>query len=233
MAARSLTRFRRPAALALLLALGGAAVWFGGPAVLRHVGFFRIRRVELVGAVASKPGDVVRAMRLPAHGSVFDDLRPYAARVLALPGIRSVEVHRRLPGTLVVEVREASAVALAPRGGRLAMVGRNGKFLPFDPAVSAPDLPLIDKPDPAVAKVLGRLQEIDPELFSRITTASQVRGDVVLDLGGRRLWLRPDVTAEVIRAVMAAEQVLGRQGRAWAELDGRFAGQVVVRWRAG
>jgi hypothetical protein len=94
-------------------------------------------------------------------------------------------------------------------------------------------LPLVDRPDPVVARVLGRLQELDPELFSRIVTASQVRGDVVLDLGGRRLWLGPNVSAEVIRAVMAAEQVLGRQGRVWAELDGRFAGQVVVRWRAG
>lgn len=233
MAARGLSRFRRPAAVALLLSLGALAVWFGAPAVLRHVSFFRVRRVELVGARSSEPDAVVRSMRLPARGNVFDDLRPYAARVLALPGIRSAEIHRRLPGTLVVEVREASAVALAPRGGRLAMVGRNGKFLAFDPAVSAPDLPLVDKPDPVVAKVLGRLQDIDPELFSRITTASQVRGDVVLDLGGRRLWLRPDVTAEDIRAVIAAEQVLGRQGRAWAELDGRFAGQVVVRWRAG
>jgi cell division septal protein FtsQ len=233
MAARGLTRFRRPAAIGLLVALGGAAVWFGGPALLRHVSFFRVRRVELVGVTSSKPDVVVRAMRLPARGNVFDDLRPYAARVLALPGIRSAEIHRRLPGTLVVEVREAAAVALAPREGRLAMVGRNGKFLAFDPAVSAPDLPLVDKPDPVVAKALGRLQDIDPELFSRITTASQVRGDVVLDLGGRRLWLRPDVTAEDIRAVTAAEQVLGRQGRAWAELDGRFEGQVVVRWRAG
>lgn len=233
MAARGLTRFRRPAAIGLLVALGGAAVWFGGPALLRHVSFFRVRRVELVGVTSSRPDVVVRAMRLPARGNVFDDLRPYAARVLALPGIRSAEIHRRLPGTLVVEVREAAAVALAPREGRLAMVGRNGKFLAFDPAVSAPDLPLVDKPDPVVAKALGRLQDIDPELFSRITTASQVRGDVVLDLGGRRLWLRPDVTAEDIRAVTAAEQVLGRQGRAWAELDGRFEGQVVVRWRAG
>lgn len=233
MAARGLTRFRRPAVFALLVVLGGSAVWFGGPALLRHVSFFRVRRVELVGVNSSRPDVVVRAMRLPARGNVFDDLRPYAARVLALPGVRSAEIHRRLPGTLVVEVREAPAVALAPRDGRLAMVGRNGKFLAFDPAVSAPDLPLVDRPDPVVARVLGRLQEIDPELFSRITTASQVRGDVVLDLGGRRLWLRPDVTAEDIRAVIAAEQVLGRQGRAWAELDGRFAGQVVVRWRAG
>ena len=233
MAAGRVKRFARPAAAGLAVVLGLTAVWFGGPALLRHVGFFRVRRVELVGVTASKPADVVRAMRLPARGNVFDDLRPYAKRVLALPGIRQAEVHRRLPGTLVVQVTEAEAVALAPREGRLAMVGRNGKFLAFDPAVSAPDLPLVDRPDPAVSRVLGRLQDLDPELFSRIVSASQVRGDVVLDLGGRRLWLRPDVTSEVIRAVMAAEQVLGRQGRAWAELDGRFAGQVVVRWRAG
>jgi cell division septal protein FtsQ len=233
MVARRMRRLVRPAVLALGLALACAAVWFGGPVLLRQVGFFRVRRVELVGVTASKPDEVVRAMKLPARGNVFDDLRPYAMRVLALPGIRSAWVHRRLPGTLVVEVTEASAVALSPRQGRLAMIGRNGKFLAFDPAVSAPDLPLVDRPDPVVARVLGRLQELDPELFSRIVTASQVRGDVVLDLGGRRLWLGPNVSAEVIRAVMAAEQVLGRQGRVWAELDGRFAGQVVVRWRAG
>jgi cell division septal protein FtsQ len=221
----------RPAFLGLLLVLAGLMVWFGGPAVLRRIGFFKIRRVELVGVSAAKPADLVTAMRIPRKANLFDDLGPFQARALAFPGIRSAEVRRRLPGTLVVEVTEARAVALAPRAGRLMMVGRNGKFLPFDPAVSAPDLPVVDQPDPIVARVLGRLQEIDPELFSRVVTASQVGGDVVLDLGGRRLWLRPDVSGEVIRAVMAAEQVLGRQGRAWAELDGRFAGQVVVRGR--
>jgi len=99
------------------------------------------------------------------------------------------------------------------------------------PAEELADLPVIDRPDAAVARVLGRLLDLDPELFSRVVTASQVRGDVQVDLGGPRLWLRPNVTAEVIRAVMAAEQVLGQQGRAWVELDGRFAGQVVVRGR--
>jgi cell division septal protein FtsQ len=222
-------RWLRPVLVALALLLTGATAWFGGPAVLRRISFFKVRRVELVGVSAARPADLVAAMRIPRKGNLFDDLGPYQARVLAFPGIRSAEVHRRLPGTLVVEVTEARAVALASRGGRLMMVGRNGNFLPFDPAVSAPDLPVVDQPGPIVAKVLGRLQEIDPALFSRVVTASQVGGDVVVDLGGRRLWLRPDVSAEVIRAVMAAEQVLGQQGRAWAELDGRFAGQVVVR----
>lgn len=224
-------RWIRPALLAMAGAAAGALLWFGGPRLLRRVAFFQVRRVELVGASAVDPAALVAALKLPARSNLFDDLRPYQRRALAFPGVRSAEVHRRLPGTLVVEVTEARAVALAPKDGRLAMVGRNGKFLPFDPAVSAPDLPVLDQPDAKVARVLGRLQELDPELFSRVVTASQAQGDVVVDLGGHRLWFRPDVTAEVIRAVMAAEQVLGQQGRAWVELDGRFAGQVVVRGR--
>ncbi len=56
--------------------------------------------------------------------------------------------------------------------------------------------------------------------------------DVILDLDGRRLWFGPAVTAEDIRAVMAVAQDLARQGRNYQELDGRFAGQVIVR-RAG
>ena len=225
----------RPWVRTALKALGataiGALLWFGAPTVLRRVGFFKVRRVEFVGVEAVRPADLVAAMKIPPRANLFDDLGPYQARVYAFPGIRSADVHRRLPGTLVVEVTEARAVALAPRNGRLAMVGRNGKFLPFDPAVSAPDLPVVEEPDAIVARVLGRLQELDPELFSRVVTASQMKGDVLVDLGGRQLWLRPDVSAEVIRAVMAAEQVLGQQGRAWVELDGRFAGQVVVRGR--
>ncbi len=226
-----MTRWLRPGLLALAGIAGVALLWFGGPHLLRRVQFFQVRRVELVGVTAVKPEDLVAALEIPTKGSLFDDLAPYQERALAFPGVRSAQVIRRLPGTLVVEVTEARAVALAPKDGRLTMVGRNGKFLPFDPAVSAPDLPVIGKPDRAVARVLARLQELDPELFSRVVTASPVQGDVLVDLGGRRLWLRPDVTAEVIRAVMAAEQVLGQQGRAWVELDGRFAGQVVVRGR--
>lgn len=224
-------QWRRPAVTAIALAIVCGMLWMGGPTLLRRISFFRVRRVELVGVTASSPAALVAAMRIPARGNLFDAIAPYQARVLAFPGIRTAAVHRRLPGTLVVEVTEAQAVALAPRQGRLAMVGRNGKFLPFDPALSAPDLPVVGLPDTKVARVLGRLQEIDPELFSRVVTAWAVNGDVVVDVGGRRLWLRTDVTAEVIRAVMAAELVLGQQGRAWEELDGRFAGQVVVRGR--
>ena len=53
---------------------------------------------------------------------------------------------------------------------------------------------------------------------------------MVVELDGRRLWFGPAATAEDIRAVTAVAEDLARQGRNYGELDGRFAGQVVVRW---
>ena len=66
-------------------------------------------------------------------------------------------------------------------------------------------------------------------LFARIDAAWRVGPDVVFEIAGKRLWFDPQLTAEDIRAVTAVEQTLARQGRQFAELDGRFAGQVVVR----
>lgn len=231
MAQGSLNRLRGPGARVAAVILVVGVLWIGAPVGLRRLDFFRVRRVELQGVRQLTPRTVTDALKLPPRSSVFDDLEPYGRRVRALPGVIAADVHRRLPGTLVVEVTEAEAVALAIRGGRLVPMSRDGKVLPFDPAHSAPDLPVVARPDSLVAKLLGRVRNVDPALFARVVTAARVRGDVVLDLGGWRLWLRPDASAEVMRAVMAVERDLGRKGRGWAELDGRFAGQVVVRWR--
>jgi hypothetical protein len=80
--------------------------------------------------------------------------------------------------------------------------------------------------------VLASVLLNDAALFGRVRSAQRVQDDVLLDFDGRRLWFGPAVTAEDIRAVMAVAQDLARQGRSYQELDGRFAGQVIVR-RAG
>jgi cell division septal protein FtsQ len=126
-------------------------------------------------------------------------------------------------------VVEAVPVALAPRSGGMALLDSSGNVLPFDPAVTAPDLPVAASVDRRVARVLGRVQQHDAALFARVRTAWRVKDDVLLDVDGRRIWFGPTVTAEDIRAVMAVEQDLARQGRRYQELDGRYAGQVIVR----
>jgi len=219
-----------------LLVLGALLIavlfWDAGPKLLSRLDFFRIRRVEITGLQYLPPGKVVAALELDARSSVFDDLRAASSGLRALPGIQSAEVRRRLPGTLEIIIEEAVPVALTPRGAGMALLDSSGKVLPFDPAATAPDLPIAANSDRVVARVLAKVREHDPVLFGRIGAAWRVGEDVILDLDGRRLWFGPAVTAEDIRAVMAVAQDLARQGQTYRELDGRFAGQVIVR-RAG
>jgi len=214
----------------LLAGLGlGFALWFGLPRLLRGLDFFRVRRVEIAGLQYLDPASVIGALKLSPKASVFDDPAPLARRVLAMPGVRKAEVGRRLPGTLAVELVEATPVALASRGDGLVLLDGRGRVLPFDPLRSAPDLPLAANGDPVATTVLARVRESNPDLFARIGAAWRVGPDVVLEVGGRRLWFGAQVSAEDIRAVMAVEQALARTGRSYQELDGRFAGQVIVR----
>jgi cell division protein FtsQ len=184
--------------------------------------------VQITGLQYLEPSKVIAALRLSPKASVFDDPAPLARRVLALPGITSAEVGRNVPGTLLIEVNEAVPVALALRGDALTMVDAGGRVLPFDPVASAPDLPLAAA-DGVVARALDLVRDSDLDLFGRIDAAWRVGPDVVLEVDGRRLWFGARVSAEDIRAVMAVAQTLARQGRTYQELDGRFAGQVIVR----
>ena len=197
--------------------------------MLRGLAYFRVRRVEIAGLQYLDPSKVIGALKLRPTASVFDDPAPLTQRVGALPGIASVDVSRRLPGTLEVAVVETPPVALASRGDGLAVLDARGRVLPYDPLRSAPDLPLAAAGDPIVAGVLARVRDADPDLFARVGAGWRVGPDVVLEVGGRRLWFGAQVSAEDIRAVMAVEQALARTGRTYQELDGGFAGQVIVR----
>jgi cell division septal protein FtsQ len=137
-----------------------------------------------------------------------------------------------MPGTLEIAVEEAVPVALAPGRTGLSLLDAKGKVLPFDPLTSAPDLPLAVGGDGVVAAVLARVRDNAPDLFARVSEGRRVGPDVVLEVDGRRVWFGEQVSAEDIRAVMAVEQTLARQGRQFQELDGRYTGQVIVRgWR--
>ncbi|MGH7580624.1 MAG: cell division protein FtsQ/DivIB [Gemmatimonadales bacterium] len=209
--------------------VGALVLWLVLPLGLRHLEFFRVRRVEIVGLQYLDAAKVIRAAGIPSRASVFDEHQPVAARLRALPGVTGAEVGMRAPGTLRIELTEVEPVALTPRGDRLAMVNERAEVLPFDPLGSAPDLPVMIGGGRPVATALARAREFDPGLFARIDAAWRVGPDVVFEVGGRWFWFDSRLTAEDIRAVTAVEQALARQGRVYQELDGRFAGQVVVR----
>lgn len=220
----------RTAAMVTGAAIALTIVWFGAPRVLNRLEFFRIRRIEVSGATHHTPRGIVDALMLGRRSSVFDDLDAMQRRIARLPAIESADVGRRLPGTLVVNVIETEPVALAPqRNGTLVPIDLAGRPLPYDPAEAPPDLPIATSPDSLLARVLGVVRDTDPSLFARVTTGAMARDDVVLETEGRRLWFTGDATADEVRAVIAVAEDLARRGRDWRELDGRFAGQVVVR----
>lgn len=133
------------AAVAALAALGGA-LW-GGYRWLTHSPRFAITQIVVRGADRAGRADpaALRAQLPIQEGdSVFVGLDGVARAVRANPWIASAEVHRVLPHTIVVEVREHVPAAVAVLG-ELYLVDAAGR--PFKrAAIEAGDgdgLPLI------------------------------------------------------------------------------------------
>jgi cell division septal protein FtsQ len=209
-------------------------IWMGAPLALRRLAFFRVRQVELVGIRFLDADRVLAALRMSPRASVFDDTEVLAERLRGLDGIADASVIRRPPASLKVIVREIEPVALVLNGrGALAPVDADGRQLPFD--LESLDLPIVQAADSAVVGVLARVLAFDPALYQAIDAARRIetqRGGVVLELGAHRVLLSRDAGPEVIQAVMLVARDLAAKARPYAELDGRYAGQVVVRRRS-
>ena len=216
-------------------AMFGITMWMAAPLALRRLAFFRVRQVELVGIRYLDAERVLAALRMSPRASVFDDTEVLAERLRGLDGVADASVVRRPPASLKVIVREVEPIALlANERGALGVVDADAKALPFD--LSNLDLPVVRESDRAVVGVLARVQAFDPALFQAIDAARRMesqpgRSDVLLELGNHRVLLSPNAGPEVLEAVMLVARDLAAKARAYTELDGRFAGQVVVRRR--
>jgi cell division septal protein FtsQ len=193
--------------------------------------------IGLILVVAPADADrVLAALRLSPAASVFDATEVLAARLRGLDGVADASVIRRPPASLKVIVREVEPVALVANArGALGVVGADARMLPFDRTNL--DLPIVRDSDGAVVSVLARVQAFDPALFQAIDAARRTeprrgQSDVILELGPHRVLLSRDAGPEVIQAVMLVAKDLAARSRSYAELDGRFAGQVVVRRRS-
>lgn len=231
---------RMPRASRRVLWWGGGVLavmvlWSVAPALLRRLAFFQVRQVELVGVRHLAPDAVLGALRLSASASVFDDTEILGDRLRGLNGVADARVVRRPPAALKLIVREVEPVALvaAPRG-TLVVVDAAGQPLQFERANL--DLPLVQSADSGgVVGVLARIQAFDPALFQLVDAArrlSRERGDVLLECGPHRIVLASDAGPEVVQAVALVSRDLAAKARPYAELDARYAGQVVVRRRA-
>jgi hypothetical protein len=206
-----------------------APLW--GPPALRPFRFFAVRRVELVGVRYLAPDLVTGALGLRREASVWDRLGPLAARVRAVPGVAEVSVTRRLPAALRVEVREVEPVALASGAEGLVPLGPDARPLPYDPARVAVDVPVVANAERSLVEALVAVRAADPGFFGEVASArAGPAGSLELEVEGRGIVrLALPVDAAVVRAVAAVERTLAGRSEGWRELDGRYAGWVVVR----
>jgi len=216
----------------LILGGGVTVAMLVAPVALRQVAFFRVRRVEVVGARYLAPERIVEALGLTTDQNLFDPVADAERGVEAVPGIVRAEVGRRVPGTLRVTVVEREPVGLAPGRTGLVPVDCDAAVLPYDPARSGLALPVVERADSVLLRALCVVRAADSALYAAVQAVrSGGGGSVMLELEEQRVRLNGMPSTADVEAVGLVRQHLEETGRAFGELDARYRGLVYARGR--
>jgi cell division protein FtsQ len=228
-ASRKLARWKIVAGLVLLAVILASPLW--GPKVLRQMTFFRVRKVELVGARYAPASEVLERLHVDTSRSVWDPLEPLAQRVQTHPQVEHAVVTRRLPGTLVVEITERRPVALVPAPDGLRAVDEHGRRLPLDPSRTPVDAPVVTATrDTAVFHLLAAMQREAPRLYASISTISRAGNDeIILRIADIPVRAMTSVTLARLSDIEPVEQDLARRQLRPVEIDLRYRDQVIAR----
>jgi cell division protein FtsQ len=144
--------------------------------------------------------------------------------------VRSVDIDRRLPGTLVVRVVEHAPVALVPSPNGFRVYDDRGVPLPIDPAIVQVDAPILGRLDSLALKMLGAARTDAPELYRRL---SEVRregpNELLLVLDSVPVRTLANVTLQRLADLELVEHDLARRKLRAVELDLRYRDQVIAR----
>jgi cell division protein FtsQ len=223
-------RWRLVLAGILALLLLASPLW--GPRALRHLAFFRVRRVEILGTRYTAPSELLERLRVDTTRSVWDPLEPLAARLRGHAQVESVTVSRRLPGTLVVQVTERHPVALVDAPGGLRAVDERGRRLPLDPSRTPVDAPVVMAAprDTMVYHLLGAMQREAPALYAKLSSIRATGADeIVLQIADLPVRAMTNVTLARLGDVEPVQRDLMRRQLRAAEIDLRYRDQVIAR----
>lgn len=219
----------RLALVGVVLLLAAGAPWWG-PLLLRRLEFFRVRRVEIVGARYVQPREILARLHVDTTASVWDPIGPLERRVFGHPQVRRVEIDRKLPGTLIVNVDEWIPVALVPSAKGLRPYDERGVALPIDPARTLVDAPVLTERDAYALRLLSALRAGAPGFYSRLQTVRPVAGDeLLLQLPSLNVRAMKNVTIDRLAEIEPVQDDLARRQLKVAELDLRYRDQVIAR----
>ncbi|MEO7665094.1 MAG: FtsQ-type POTRA domain-containing protein [Candidatus Limnocylindrales bacterium] len=166
---RRIPRLTPPRAAAIL----GVLAALGGLYGLGATSAFTYTRAEMPHLRWTSRTDVESAIGIPAGANLFRiRVGPIEDRIMALPGVESASVSVSLPDTLVIGVRERTAILAWAVGDARWLVDRNGVvFAGMPPGdAAAAGLPVIvDEREPSAGLAVGaRLDPVDLDAARRL-----------------------------------------------------------------
>ena len=190
------------------------------------VGRTKTPQVMLDAALGIRPGEPILSYSL-------DEAR---ARLETIQWVEQATVERRLPGTILVTLKERRPYAIWQTGGEFKLVDREGEVVTdTDAAQVADQLPLLVGPGaPKAGRALIELVALHPEVQKRVVAAVRI--------GERRWNLRMTNGADVMLPEGAEAAALVRLGELQASqalldrplsvVDLRLPDRLVVRPQA-
>jgi cell division protein FtsQ len=192
--------------------------------------FFRLRRVQVVGARYIHADSIVSLLRVDTTRSIWDDIDELEDRARQHSQVNDAEIARRIPGTLVVTITERVPVAFVPTTRGLEPVDAAGRALPIDPSRTNVDLPVVARRDTAVLRLLSELRDHAPQMYKRVSAARRSgRAEIMLEMGSLNVRAMADVTVDRLAEIVPVEADLTRRQARVAELDLRYRDQVIAR----
>jgi cell division protein FtsQ len=222
------SRFRLALAGIAALVVLTSPLWL--PLLMRRMAFFHVHRIEILGARYVAPSDILSRIHVDTTSSIWDPTAPLVARVERHPAVRTAIVHRKLPGTLIVEITERVPVALVPAPGGFRVYDARGVALPIDPASVLVDAPVLMQRDTALLRLLDTLRTGMPSLYARLSTLRRVgRDELILQLKSGPVRAMQDVTLDRLADLAPVEADLTRKQLRVSEIDLRYRDQVIAR----
>lgn len=131
--------------------------------------FFAVQKVVVVGASTLTGPEVVELAGIESGTNIFnirtEDIK---RRLLTVPAIAGVNVKRRLPGSVTLEIQERKPVAVVKTAGGLMAVDREGFCIAKADKLSSLKLPLITCQNPKNGEDMSLGERLPAEIWGNL-----------------------------------------------------------------